>query len=346
MRREAAMNRQQRHPRWLLPVFFGLLGLLAGAQAVGAQTKVVIVNLIVSSSHLPLWIAYEQGLFARQGIDAEVLVVERDASRSIGDDVPFGVIGIPAVISAVSEGRNLKVLVTLDTARVTGHLVARRDIKTPDALRGKRLGVGRIGTGFWIHSILALDHLGLDPKRDGISFVELGTVPKLVQALEDGGIDAVVVDPGQSAQLRGKGFSLLLDMSPANILGVQSALVVAGAYAHQHPDVVEKVVAGLVDGIGFSLGPENEAIVRKTLMTRMKISAPSAAESGYRSFLARANRKPYPSIAAMRNMQRVMALNDPRVLNVNVEDLADDRFVRKLDDSGAIDRLYEGYRVK
>jgi hypothetical protein len=48
----------------------------------------------------------------------------------------------------------------------------------------------------------------------------------------------------------------------------------------------------------------------------------------------------------MRNMQRVMALNDPRVLNVNVEDLADDRFVRKLDDSGAIDRLYEGYRVK
>jgi hypothetical protein len=48
----------------------------------------------------------------------------------------------------------------------------------------------------------------------------------------------------------------------------------------------------------------------------------------------------------MRNMQRVMALHDPKVLSVKVEDLADDRFVRTLDDSGAIDRLYQGYGVK
>ncbi|HEV8532684.1 MAG TPA: ABC transporter substrate-binding protein [Methylomirabilota bacterium] len=341
------MKRIKMNPFWRWPVSIALLWLLPGAQAISAQTKVSIANLIVSSSHLPLWIAHEQGLFARQGIDVELLIVEGvDASRRIAGDIPFGVIGIPAAISAASEGRDLKVLVTLDAPRVTGHLVAGRDIKTADALRGKRLGVNRLGTDAWIHSILALDHLGLDPQRDGISFVEIGNVPQLVQALEAGGIDAVVIDPGQSAQLRGKGFSLLLDMYPANISGVQSALVVAGAYSRQHPDVVEKVVAGLVEGIGFSLAPRNEEIVRKTLMARMKISAPAAAESGYRNFLSRANRKPYASITAMRNMQRVMALNDPKVLSVKIEDLADDRFVRKLDESGAIDRLYESYGVK
>ena len=206
--------------------------------------------------------------------------------------------------------------------------------------------MGRIGAGYWIHSILALNHLGLDPERDRISFVELGSVPQLVQALEDGRIDAVVIDPGQSAQLRGKGFSLLLDMHPENILGVQSALVVAGSYSRQYPDVVEKVVGGLVDGIAFSLAPQNEETVRRTLMSRMNISVLAAAESGYRSFLSRANRKPYASITAMQNMQRVMALNDAKVLNVKIEDLADDRFVRKLDESGAIDRLYESYGVE
>jgi ABC-type nitrate/sulfonate/bicarbonate transport system substrate-binding protein len=341
------MKQIRTNPLWPVLVLIGLLWGLPGAQSAVAPTKVVVIaNLIVGSNLLPLWIAHEQGLFAKQLIDAQVLLVEGDVSRRIGDDVQFGVIGIPAAISAVSEGRDLRVLATLDAARVTGHLVARRDIQTPDALRGKRLGVGRIGAGYWIHSILALDQLGLDPKRDGISSVELGTVPKLVQALEDGGIDAVVIDPGQSAQLRGKGFSLLLDMYPANILGVQSALVVAGAYSRQHPDVAEKVVTALVDGIGFSLAPENEETVRKTLMSRMQIAAPAAAESGYRNFLSRANRKPYASIPAMRNMQRVMALHDPKVLSVKVEDLADDRFVRTLDDSGAIDRLYQGYGVK
>lgn len=337
--------RRMIRPLWFVALLGGLLWLLPGAHA-AAPTTAVIANLIVGSNLLPLWIAHDQGLFAKEGIDAQLLLVEGDVSRRIGDGVPFGVIGIPAAILAVSEGRDLKVLVTLDAARVTSHLVAARNVKTPDALRGKRFGVGRIGAGLWIHSILALDHLGLDPKRDGISFVELGSVPQLVQALEDGRIDAVVIDPGQSAQMRGKGFSLLLDMYPANISGVQSVLVVAGAYLREHPDVVEKVVAGLIEGIAFSLAPQNHETVRQTLMARMKISAPAAAESGYRTFLSRANRKPYASIPAMRNMQRVMALHDAKVLNVNVEDLADDRFVRKLDDSGAIDRLYESYRVK
>jgi hypothetical protein len=58
------------------------------------------------------------------------------------------------------------------------------------------------------------------------------------------------------------------------------------------------------------------------------------------------NRKPYASVAAIQNMQRVMALNDPKMLNVKVEDLFEDRFVRKLDQSGVIDQLYSTYGVK
>ncbi len=339
------MKQARMDSSWRLAFLAALLWLLPGATPALAQTKVSIANLIVGSSHLPLWIAHEQGLFARQGIEAEVLIVE-GASRRIGGDIPFGVIGIPAAILAASEGRDLKVLVTLNTARVTRHLVARRDIKTPDALAGKRLGVNRIGTGAWVDSILALDHLGLDPKRDGISFVEIGSEPLLVQALEAGRIDAVVVDPSQSTQLREKGFSLLLDMYPANISGVQGALVVDGAYLREHPDVVEKVVAAMLEGLAFGLAPQNEEAVRKVLMARMNLSAPAAVESAYRNFLSRANRKPYASIEAMQIMQRVIGLADPRVLNIKIEDLADDRFVRKLDQSGAIDRLYQSYGVK
>lgn len=62
--------------------------------------------------------------------------------------------------------------------------------------------------------------------------------------------------------------------------------------------------------------------------------------------MSRVNRKPYASVAAIQNMQRVMALNDPKMLNVKVEDLFEDRFVRKLDRSGVIDQLYSTYGVK
>ena len=322
-----------------------LFCLLSDPLGASAQTTVSIANLIVSSAHLPLWIAQDQGLFMGQGIVAEIRIVD-DAIHAIGADTSFGVIGVPAAISAMAEGRDLKVVATLDSARVTGHLVAGRGIKTPGDLRGKRIGVNRIGTGAWIHSILALGHLGVDPKRDGIRFIEIMSVPQRVQGLEAGVIDATVVDPGQSAQLRTKGFTLLLDMYPANIQGVQSALVVDGAYCRQHPDVVEKVVVSLLEGMAFSLAAHNADTARDVLMARMKISAPAAAASAYRDFVSRANRKPYASIAAIQNMQRVMALNNPKVLDVKIENLADDAFVQKLDASGAIDRAYARYGVK
>ena len=332
------MKQTKMNSAWYFAVFVTLLGL---ARVASAQTKVSISHIVISPVQVPLWIAHEQGLFTKQGIDAQLI------HEVTTGDFQFRVFGTPATIAAAAGGRDLKVLAALDSGRVTSHLVARPDIKTPDDLRGKRFGVTRIGTGFWIFSVLALDHLKLDPKRDRIDFVEVGgDVPQLVQGLETGKIDAAMLDPAQSTQLKGKGFSLLLDMYPANISAVQQVLVVNGTYFREHPDVVEKVVAGLVEGIGFSLSPPNKETVLKTLMARLKISDSAAAESGYQNFLSRVNRKPYASVATMQNVQRVMVLNDAKVLNVKVEELVEDRFVRKLDQSGVIDRLYQSYGVK
>jgi hypothetical protein len=41
-----------------------------------------------------------------------------------------------------------------------------------------------------------------------------------------------------------------------------------------------------------------------------------------------------------------MALHEPKVLDLRVEDLIEDRFVRKLDETGVIDRLYSTDGVK
>jgi ABC-type nitrate/sulfonate/bicarbonate transport system substrate-binding protein len=329
-----------------LAVFFVLLN----AQLALAQTKVSILHSVIGPKQVPLWIAHEQGLFAKQGIDVQLGLFEGrlPGHRQITGDSPFGALGIPVAIGGGAERRDLKLLVAFSSAgAATAHLVARSGIKTADDLREKRVGVNRIGTGFWIAAVLGLEHLGLDLNRDRISFVEVGGGGlRLVQALEAGEIDAAVLDPAQSTQLRAKGFSLLLDMSTTNIPGIQDALAVAGPYLREHPDVVEKVVAGLVEGIAFSLSPRNKEIVLKTLMARLNISSSPAAEIAYQEALARVNRMPYVSIAAAQRYQRVLGLNDPRVLSVKVEDLLEDRFVRKLDESGAIDRLYRTYGVK
>lgn len=330
---------------WHFALFVALL--LPSAQIASAQTQISIIHAVVGPSEIPLWIAHEQGLFAKHGIDAQILLQETPGvARRITGDIQFGVIGIPATIAAVVEGRDLKILAPTSSARATTHLVAHPDVKTPNDLRGKRFGVFGIGTGFWIHAMLALEHLGLDPKRDHITFVEVGNLARMARALEAGDIDAAMLDPARSSQLRGKGFSMLLDMYPANISAVQNALIVTSAYLRERPEVVEKVVAAFVEGIAFSLSLTNKRVVLNTLMAHMKITDAAVAESAYQNFSSRVIRKPYASIDAMRNMQRVMALHDPKVLNLKLADLIDERFVRKLDESGVIDRLYTTYGVK
>jgi hypothetical protein len=51
-------------------------------------------------------------------------------------------------------------------------------------------------------------------------------------------------------------------------------------------------------------------------------------------------RKPYPGVEGMRNVQRLLKIQNPRIGEVNVDDLVDSRFIRKLDESGFFDRIY------
>ena len=45
-------------------------------------------------------------------------------------------------------------------------------------------------------------------------------------------------------------------------------------------------------------------------------------------------------------MQSIIAIHDARVLKLNIEDLIEDRFVRKLDESGQLDHQYAAYGKK
>jgi hypothetical protein len=70
------------------------------------------------------------------------------------------------------------------------------------------------------------------------------------------------------------------------------------------------------------------------------------AEEGYQDYLTSVERKPYPSLEMMRNIQRLMALHNPKVAGVKVEELIEPRFVRKLDESGFIEKVSAAYDGK
>ena len=116
--RGVVMKPTRMNPLWHCAVFVALL--CPSAEVASAQTKISIIHAVVGPSETPLWIAHEQGLFAKQGIDAQILLQETaGVARRITGDIQFGVIGIPATIAAVVEGRDLKILA--DQLRARDH---------------------------------------------------------------------------------------------------------------------------------------------------------------------------------------------------------------------------------
>ena len=82
-----------------------------------------------------------------------------------------------------------------------------------------------------------------------------------------------------------------------------------------------------------------------TLRRYLRVSERDA-EEGYKDTLAGLDLKPYPSVKGIQNIQRLMKIQNPKIEKVRVEELIDDRILRKLDESGFIDELYFKYGVK
>jgi ABC-type nitrate/sulfonate/bicarbonate transport system substrate-binding protein len=344
------MKQPKRNSLRHLAVFVTLLWLLLIVQVVSAQTKVKIVDPgAVGSVAFLLPLAHKQGVFAKHGIESHLIFSRGGPALTAilkGGDVQFAYIGAPAALRDISQGADFKILASLSTGRTSNHLVVKHTVHKPEDLRGKRFGVLGIGTGTWINTALALEHLGLDSKRDDIRFLEVGNLTLMAQALEAGKIDAAVLSPAQSSSLKAKGFSVLLDLYAANVYGPQNALAVSRSYLKQNPDVVEKVVAAMVESAAFGLAPKNKFIVLETIMNVFNVTDAATAEEGHKQFSLTVNHKPYPSLERLRDIQRIMIPHYPRVRQLRVEELIEDRFVRKLDDSGFIDRLYSTYGIK
>ena len=315
---------------------------------VGAQTKITVGVAAMSPRTIPLLIAQEQGLFAKQGIDARIVLIKGAptlVASLISGDIEVGYTGGTAVLGAASQGLYLRILSSI-SSKLTHTIIANPSVKTVEQLRGKSFGIQSIGGSTWMHTILSLEHVGLDVKRDHINLLVIGDSVLIGQSLEAGRIDAAVLDGALVRRLKSRGFTLIADMTPANIPMLNQAIVVNQDFLQKRADVAEKILMALVDSLAYTLAPMNKRVVTKTIMQRFHISDPAVVEEGYQDLLTSIERKLLPSLEALRNIRRLMAVQNPRAANVKVEELIDARLIRKLDENNYMDKVAANYGLR
>jgi ABC-type nitrate/sulfonate/bicarbonate transport system substrate-binding protein len=335
------------------PLILVILGVVVSTVAgpfsdLSAQTKITIGYAAVSPRTTPLYIAQEQGIFTKYGIDAKV-VLFRGAptlvASLVSGEMEVGYTGGTSVVGAAGQGNYLRILSSVSST-LTHTIMAHPGIKRVEELRGKRFGIQNMGSSTWMHTMLALEYVGLDPKRDNINILSIGDSVLIGQALEAGRVDAAVLDGALVRRLRSKGFSTIAELQPAKIPMLNQAVVVHPEFLQKRSETAERILMTLVESLAFSMAPANKYVVIKTMMRRFQISDPAVGEEGYQDYLASVERKPIPNLDGMRNIRRLMALLNPKASNVKIEELVDGRLIHKLDDNGFIDKIGASYGLR
>jgi len=328
-------------------VVLALLGLWIQANPVAPTGKYVIAHAAVNARVLPLWVAKDRGFFAKYGVPTDMIFIRQAptlVAALTSGDIQIGYTGGTAVLGAAAGGSDLKILAAF-TNRVTYDVVTKKGIKTPEDLKGKIFGVQSIGGTVWMGAILALEHFGLDPNRDQISLIAAGDQSVLAQALTTGTIDATVLDGVMSRTLKENGYTVLAELSKANIPMSSVGIVAKGSFIQSNPQVVENLLKALLESEAFIFGPANKPGALAILKRYLRIND-QEADNGYNDVITGLDRKPYATLAGLINVQRLMKLRNPNVGKVKVEELVDDRFIKKLDQSGFIDEMYAKYGVR
>jgi len=219
--------------------------------------------------------------------------------------------------------------------KLIGAFAVTKDIKTPNDLKGKQIGVASLGGGNWMFTMLAFDHWGLDPKRDNITFRIIGNTGVRAQSIASGIIGGSVLGYTFASNLHREGYPILADLAELNIPFLDSGLYTRKSFVAQHPDVVENVLRALLEGITFIQNPENKGAVLKSLVQWLRLAKTEDAVEGYEFMRKLYTKRIFPTVDGIRNSIRVLALTNEKFRALKAEDLVDDRIVRKLEKEGA-----------
>jgi NitT/TauT family transport system substrate-binding protein len=329
----------------LAETFLTIAVLMGSIHPVAAQEKIRLSYSALSPSTAFLWIPREKGLFKKHGLDAEIILIESGTLTS--QALASGEIGIadnagaPAIISNASGSGEMIIMGLVNSLEY--NMVSTRQVKDLADLKGKRIGVSRIGSSSHAAVEIALDHFKLDAKRDAITFVQSGTMTTRVAGLRVGAIDATVVDPAFVPFMLKEGYKDLGYLGKFGIPYQHESLDSSKAYLAKHRDTALKAVKGIIEGIAFIAQERNSTEVKGVLGKYLKFDDPAKIDDAYKSLKGYALniRKPNPTNEGVNSLINFLAKFNPKVAKVTVQDIVDSSLVGELDKTGFIDAVYK-----
>ena len=313
---------------------FVVIGCTATVYSVGAAEwpLVRIAHGAFSEKVALMWVGTEQGIFRKHGVNVEVINIRSGpqtmAALASGDiHIAYTIPG--SVVSAATGGFDAAFFAGI-VNKADGDFIAAPHIRAAEDLKGKRVGVQSIGGGVWSMAMLAIEHLGLEPGRDKLTIMIIGDSPVLAQSLESGGIEATYLNYTHSRSLKDKGFPVLLDLAKASIPYQGLAAAARRSYIRQNPATIDSLMRAFAETVAFIHQTSNKEAVVKSLVKNLRLKNSHDAEVGYQALQWLYSFDIRPTLPGIQNMARLLALSNPKVKTLKLEEVVDEAPFQRL----------------
>src|SRR5215510_2917238 len=318
-------------------LFLSLSFSIASAQL----TKMTVGYSAIAAGHIPAWVAKEAGIFAKNGLDVQLVYLRAGTTATmalLSRQTPISQLGGPAIVSASLRGA--------DTVMIAGGfvitewwLMTRPEIKTAEQLKGGSAAIALFGGLGDFMTRIALKRLGLTPLKD-VALLQIGGNPERLSALETGKVQATMLPQPDNFMAQKRGFYNLMSVRlPYQSTGAATTRT----FIRESPDSVRRYVRSQIEAI-HRIKTDREAAI-KVLAKYHALQDKEILERTYDDISTddRLPPKQYPTLEGIKNILEPLA-ETPKAKSAKPEEFVDMRFIKELDESGFIDELYKAIK--
>ena len=306
----------------------GVLQLLLIGTEVEGQSKSTPVRTAYSALSAgigTLWLSHEDGHFRKHGLDSSLIYI-RGGSTAVqallAGEIQFGHLSPAPMMTAWAQGADF-VWIGTTTHQMVFTLLVDQNVTKGVELKGKKIGITRLGAASELAVRMALEQFGVNPKD--VTMLSLGGIPEILAAMRAGAVNGGILSPPTSTAARDLGYRPLLHIPDLGREFTFSGIAAKRSFVQSQPETIRAYMASLTDGAKIYKEDSRAAlrILRKYLRADDR-----TLESGYKEYDKAISSPPYPGLAGLEAVRGSLLDSTPQLKNVDLRKFVDERFVR------------------
>lgn len=294
--------------------------------AAAQNRPVKVAYSAISAGIGSLWLTHDDGIFKKHGLDSSLIYFRSGTTAAqalLAGEIHFGHLAPGPMMTAWAQGAEFAWIGTT-VHKMVFTLVVEPSIMRGEGLKGKKVGITRIGSAADLAAREALEHLGLTSKD--VSLISMGGIPDILMGLRAGAVQAAILSPPFSTAAIDLGYRKLVFIPDLGKEFTFSGIAVKRDYIAANPNVARAFMAALTEGA--KIYAEDSKAALRILKRYAKVEKESILEAGYREYATALSNPPYPGLKGLEAVRESLAESTPALRNADLKKFIDDRFVK------------------